>query len=118
MLVIRQMKRFEAKNALDFDSRTFHGKSRVSRLLRTSEGVGETVSGFLVDKGHENGLEELFLTTTGLIVIRNHGTGKFITALIARPGQVKRYYKALGRIAPRFLIAKALRNTAVKHLNY
>ena len=118
MLVLRQMKRYEAENALDFISNTRHGKRRVERLVRTGDGIGRTVSGFLIDKGHKNGLEEHFLTSSGLIVIRNHDSGKFVTALVARPGQVRRYYKALGRKAPSFLVEKAFRNASVNHLNY
>lgn len=117
MVVIRQMKRYEAADALNFDERTIHSFYRDNRLNRVDGGVGETVSGFLVDNHHENGLEEHFITNNALIIVRNHESHKFITALVARPGQVKRYYKALGRVAPKWLVKKAYDNFQ-NHLNY
>ena len=117
MVVIRQMKRFEASNALNFDERTIHSIYRNGRLNRVEGGIGNTVSGFLIDNNHENGLEEHFITDNALIIVRNHKTDKFITALVARPGQIKRYYRALGRIAPKWLVKKAYDNYR-NHLNY
>ncbi len=117
MVVIRQMKRYEAVNALDFDERTVHSFYRDNRLKRVKGGIGETVSGFLVDKNHVGGLEEHHLTNTGLIIVRNHRTNKFVTVLIARPGQVKRYYRSIGRIAPKWLVKIAYDNYS-QHLNY
>lgn len=55
-------------------------------------GLGEKLDRFVVDKGHKNGKEIHTLTTTGIIVIQNLNTKKVVTMLIARPGQVERYY--------------------------
>lgn len=56
-------------------------------------GIGNVVNQFIVDKGHENGKEIHIVTSTGLIIIRNYHTRKYITILIARPQQIKRYYE-------------------------
>jgi len=55
-------------------------------------GTGKPVATFTVDKGHRNGPELHTITTTGIIIIRNKRTNKMITKLIARPGQVRRYF--------------------------
>lgn len=55
-------------------------------------GAGEPYATFIWDRGHKDGLEKHVLTTTGLIYIYNLRSGRLITVLIARPGQVKRYY--------------------------
>lgn len=56
-------------------------------------GIGKVVDSFIVDKGHKNGPERHEITTTGIIVIYNARTNKLITKLIARVGQIRRYYK-------------------------
>lgn len=56
-------------------------------------GDGNVIKEMVVDRGHVNGLEIHSLTDTGVIIIRNKRTGKLITKLIARPNQVKRFFK-------------------------
>jgi len=46
----------------------------------------------IIDKNHRNGKEVHVITDTGLVYIFNQRTGKRITVLIARPGQLKRYW--------------------------
>ena len=75
-------------------------------------GMGEVVASFRIDRGHRNGAEIHKITNTGIIIIYNERTGKMVTKLIARVGQIRRYYKD-GK-APRYLIEKAVDNT-VKH---
>lgn len=72
-------------------------------------GLGEVVATFIVDRGHRNGAERHEITSTGIIVIYNNRTNKMVTKLIARPGQIRRYYE--NGIAPRQLIEKAIENT-------
>ena len=72
-------------------------------------GIGVPVARFTIDRGHKNGAEIHEITDTGIINIYNQRTHKLVTKLIARPGQIKRYYKE-GE-APRFLIKKAIDNT-------
>lgn len=75
-------------------------------------GYGKVVAEFVVDRGHRNGAEIHKISDTGIITIYNQKSGKLITKLIARPGQIRRYYKE-GK-APKNLIEKAIDNT-VKH---
>lgn len=51
--------------------------------------------GFIVDKNHPNGDEMHFFNSKGIIYIMNCRTGKLITVLAARPGQIKRYFEEL-----------------------
>ena len=50
------------------------------------------VKRLIIDKNHRNGKEVHVITDTGLVYIFNQRTGKRITVLIARPGQLKRYW--------------------------
>lgn len=85
-------------------------EDRKSRQSLISEiGLGKIVKGFVVDKGHRNGPELHIVTTTGLILIHNYNTKKLITRLIARPGQLERYF-GKGN-TPKELIAIAIEHT-------
>ena len=55
-------------------------------------GEGEDYDEFVVDRGHRNGAELHVLTTNGIIKIYNLISHKLVTKLIARPGQIKKYY--------------------------
>lgn len=61
-------------------------------LIRTI-GYGTLVKTVEVDKHHRNGPEIHEISSTGIITIYNKRTHKLITKLIARPGQIRRYYK-------------------------
>ena len=63
-------------------------------------GDGMIVDGFIIDKGHKNGLEVHSITDKGIIIIHNLNSGKLITKLLARPWQIIRYYKITGRQPP------------------
>ena len=70
-------------------------------------GVGVAVDTFKVDRGHINGPELHTITSTGIIIIRNERTNKIVTKLIARPGQIKRYYDEVPEIIEKVIaIAK------------
>ena len=56
-------------------------------------GYGETIKTVMVDRGHKNGPEIHEISNTGIVTIYNARTKKMITKLIARPGQIRRYYK-------------------------
>lgn len=121
MHIIRTLTRNECSNALNFSNRTRHFGERINRLHRTGMGIGKVVSGFLVDKNHENGLEEHYITTTGLVIIRNHNTHKAITVLVARPAQIDRYYYDVrDTVVPIVTAIKkvAKYNCEVCHYNY
>lgn len=97
----------------------FHDE-RMSRAVRVTRlvGLGHPIRQCLVDTGHRNGLEVHVLTDTGLVFVYNHESKELVTVLIARPGQVKRYYEPFGEDAPKELIARAYENTSVHHWNF
>lgn len=87
-------------------------KYRERRIKRI--GDGEIYAEFIVDRGHENGAEKHVITTNGIIIVYNANSGKLVTKLIARPGQIRRYF-AEGE-APAEIIEAAYQHTA-NHLN-
>lgn len=56
-------------------------------------GTGKVVAKFVVDKGHKNGPERHEITENGIIIVYNNRSNKLVTKLIARPNQIRRYYK-------------------------
>lgn len=56
-------------------------------------GNGKVIKSVVIDRGHRNGAEIHEISDTGIITIFNQRTRKMITKLIARPGQVRRYFK-------------------------
>ncbi len=56
-------------------------------------GMGEMIKEVEIDKGHKNGPEIHAISSTGIITIFNKRTHRMITQLIARPKQLKRYFK-------------------------
>lgn len=115
MKVISTIKR---SDALDMHNTTYHFMKRVNRIAVSGLGMGTVVRGFIVDKGHENGLEEHYITSTGLIIVRNHRTHKAVTVLVARMGQIKRYFKAMHMFTPDKLLDVAYHNTVINNYNY
>lgn len=78
-------------------------------------GDGRVVDSFIIDKGHEHGKERHDVTNNGIIIIYNAESNKLVTRLIARPSQIKRYYKNIGRKPPTWLVNLAQHH---KELNY
>ena len=66
-------------------------RAREERIRKI--GLGKVVASFIIDRGHPNGPEIHKLTSTAIILIYNQRTRVHVTSLIARPGQIKRYYK-------------------------
>lgn len=56
-------------------------------------GNGNIIKTVVIDRGHKNGAEIHEISDTGIITIYNERTHKMITKLIARPNQIRRYYK-------------------------
>lgn len=81
---------------------TKHYKKDRHRRERLINDLGDSyiIDGFIVDKGHKNGLEVHSITSNGIIVIHNLESGKLVTKLIARPHQIERYYESTGREKP------------------
>jgi hypothetical protein len=85
---------------------TVHWKERSNRneFIEKVIGVGNPIRHFFWDKGHPNGPEIHTITDTGIIIIRNYRTNKLVTQLIARPGQVARYYNSIHETPPEYLM--------------
>ena len=67
-------------------------------------GDGKVIESFLVDRGHKNGIERHDITDTGVVLIYNNKSGKLVSKLVARPYQIKRYYKNSNREPPAWLM--------------
>lgn len=95
----------------------YERRARILRIAKTI-GFGEVVRQCLVDTGHPAGREVHVLTSTAVILVFNEHTGRLVTALIARPGQVERYYEPFGEEVPFELMELAYDHTIVHHWNY
>ena len=72
---------------------THYGMDRLEReQLIASIGEGHVCASFIVDHGHKDGPEKHCITDNAIIIIYNAITEKMVTKLIARPGQIRRYY--------------------------
>ena len=74
------------------NSRHYNEDRRSREELISKIGLGEAIVTVRVDRNHPKGPELHTITSTGIIVIRNERTHKIITKLIARPGQIRRYF--------------------------
>ena len=82
-------------------------KERINRNKVIKEiGEGTLIKKVTIDRGHKNGPEVHCISDTGIITIYNANTHKMVTKLIARPGQIKRYYSE-GETVPKALIELA-----------
>ena len=80
-------------------------RNKRQRIIdRYTNGDGKVIDSFIIDKGHKDGVEIHSIIDTGLIIIHNQNTCKLVTKLIARPEQIKRYYKGLERHPPKWLL--------------
>lgn len=73
--------------------------------------VGGKLCIFIVDKGHKNGAEIHVITENGIINIYNRHSKKYVTGLIARPGQLMRY----GVVIPESVLEKARTHVAMHY---
>lgn len=97
------------------ESGHFH-RDRHERIMRIAKtvGFGHIVRQCLVDTGHRAGCEVHVLTSTGIVFVFNAHSRKLITVLVARPGQVARYYEPFGEdVAERLWKHKLGMDTAV-----
>lgn len=78
-------------------------------------GLGTIIDSFVVDRGHQNGLEVHSVTDTAVIIIHNQKTKKLITELIARPEQLRKLYSTRGEKPPRWLLNKAYKNNMLRY---
>ena len=77
---------------------------REKLIKKYLNGDGKVIDSFVVDKGHKKGLERHDITENGIILIYNATSNKLVSKLIARPAQIKRYYKNSGREPPQWLL--------------
>lgn len=75
-------------------------------LIKNVIGYGKVIKRVNVESGHPKGPEVHEISDTGIITIYNAWTGKLVTRLIARPGQLERYYKNI----PEDLLKKSIYN--------
>ena len=96
----------------------FHNdrRERMERAVN-AVGLGCPIRCCVVDTGHENGLEVHVLTDTGLVLVYNQDSRRLVTVLVARVGQIRRYYEPFGEEPPSALLKRAYHNTKVCHLN-
>ena len=73
-------------------------------------GYGNVIDRFLVDRKHRDGKEIHELSDTGIVTIYNSTSKKMVTRLIATPRQIRRYYEAIGEVAPKKLLAIAAKH--------
>ena len=66
-------------------------------------GKGNIIKEVEVDRNHPNGPEIHKISDTGIITIFNKRTKKMVTQLIARPGQIRRYFNE-NEIIPKELL--------------
>lgn len=84
-----------------YKSKRYKREKFINRYLN---GDGRVIDSFIVDKGHKNGLERHDITENGIIVIYNAESNRLVTKLIARSGQIQRYYRNSGREPPLWLL--------------
>lgn len=89
--------------------------AKVDALIKEEKAV--LVKTFWVDKGHENGAELHNLYSNAVIRVYNKKSGKHITDMFAREGQIHRYYEAINKKAPKDIL-KFARKHVEKGLNY
>ena len=94
----------ERLDVKDFTSQipTKHLKSRQNRYKKAIDlnANANIDKSFIVDKGHKDGKEIHGVSERAVIFILNKETRRFITVLLARPGQVKRLYNACNLEVP------------------
>lgn len=101
--------KLQSNQASSNESNHYHykRKRRDKIIERKLHGDGYIIDGFVIDRGHKDGLEVHSITENGVIIIHNYHTGKLITKLIARPEQIKRYYEDSGMNPPEYVLLLA-----------
>ena len=92
------------------DSKHYMDERTERENLIKEIGEGTIIKSVRVDRGHWNGAEIHNITDTGIIIVQNERTKRIVTKLIARPGQIARYYEQ-GK-APRYLMQLAREHQA------
>ncbi len=80
-------------------TQTLHSMEREKRFdVYRKEGLlnNHFMAAFIVNTGHEEGLEIHAINSKAMIYVFNERTRRLITILCARPQQIRRYYQQLG----------------------
>ena len=76
-------------------------------IIISEIGMGKPIITVEIDRNHPKGPELHTITSTGIIIVRNKRSHKIVTKLIARPGQIRRYFDIIPEnIKPIIEIAK------------
>lgn len=106
---------------LDFTQHWNERSGRTNTISQRAGNVGDTVYSFIVDTGHKNGSEIHTITEKAFIIIQNENSGKVVTILAARPGQIKRYWNKIRMPLPNDdtfnLIMRFAKNNESRGLN-
>ena len=78
-------------------------RSDRANRIRAIGGTGNIIARVNIDRGHPNGPEIHCITDNAMIIVYNAWSGKQVTTMIARPGQLRRY----GINIPNQIIVKA-----------
>lgn len=90
--VIGKILNFDENDISSIISEHYKKQRSVRNEVIEMIGYGSICGVFSVDRGHHNGKEYHIITSTGIIFIENEESRKLVTALIARPQQIRRYY--------------------------
>lgn len=66
-------------------------------------GNGNVVDRFVINRNHPNGEEIHEVRDNGIVIVYNAHTLKIVTKIIARPKQLEKLYKSVGRTVPKWL---------------
>lgn len=72
-------------------------RKTIERIL----GKGKVLTSFVVDKNHENGFTRDYLLDNGVVMVVNEESKKYITIIVPRVGQIRRYFKD-GIVPPQY----------------
>lgn len=85
----------------------FEARKARTKYIHNEIGIGNIVDKFIVDRGHPGGNEIHSVTDTAIIIIQNETTKRLITELIARPEQLRRLYRGIGKEPPKSILKLA-----------
>ena len=103
---VRMIDNFKSLNTTNHITKRSKRLQIANMLLLTES--ASLIGCYVIDTGHENGLEVHAVYNNGIIKIYNLNTSKFITVLIARIGQMKRY--------PNIEITKTMKRKIKSHV--
>ena len=110
--IIKSIK--NADNTSDFSTR--HAIDRLARLTLYSTKKGQFLGAFIVDKNHEKGLEIHALFEGAIVEVYNLKSGRFITTMALRLGQLRRYIESENNlIITDKITIKALQKSALNN---